>query len=86
MNGEERASVIVPADALAALAADAARSGDVETLERALAAGVVVSSTTPRGDPLLMLAAYHDRIDAVRLLLAPGGRAEPAGHVNRARP
>ena len=58
MNGEERAGVFVPADALVALAADAARNGDLDTLERTLAAGMVVNATTPRGDSLLMPASH----------------------------
>ena len=58
--------------ALAGMAADAARRGDLDTLERALNAGVAVNTATPRGDSLLMLAAYYDQAAAVRLLLARG--------------
>ena len=57
---------------LAALAAEAARSGDVDTLTRLLDAGVSPHTTTPRGDGLLMLAACHDRLPAVQLLLGRG--------------
>ena len=60
------------ADTLAQLAADSARAGDVQTLALVLAGGVPVGTTTPRGESLLMLAAYHDRLDAVRLLLKSG--------------
>ncbi len=69
---EPAAGVLVSADALTALAADAARSGDVETLERSLVAGVAVDAATPRGDSLLMLASYHERPTAVQVLLARG--------------
>jgi uncharacterized protein len=54
------------------LAVDAARGGDAETLRRAIAAGVPVNATTPRGDSLLMLACYYGHIDAVRVLLDHG--------------
>ena len=57
------------ADTLAQLAADSARAGDVQTLALVLAGGVPVGTTTPRGESLPMLAAYHDRLDAMRLLL-----------------
>lgn len=57
---------------LAALAADAARKGDLEMLARVLAAGVPVGSVTPRGDSLLMLACYYEHHAAARLLLDAG--------------
>jgi hypothetical protein len=56
--------------ALAGVAADAARGGDLETLERALNAGVAPNTATPRGDSLL--AAYYGQAGAVSLLLARG--------------
>ena len=59
-------------DALVALAVDAARGGDTDTLRRAIAAGVPVNATSPRGDGLLMLACYHGHTDAVRVLLDLG--------------
>ena len=58
--------------ALATMAANAARSGDVDTLERALNAGVAPNAATPRGDSLLTPAAYYGEVAAVRLLLARG--------------
>jgi hypothetical protein len=64
-------------DTLAGLAADAARLGDVDTLERSLEAGVAADAVTARGDSLLMLAAFHDRPGAVALLLERG--ADPNG-------
>ena len=65
-------AIRISADTLAQLAADAARAGDLQTLALLLSAGVAVGTTTPRGESLLMLAAYHDRLDAVRLLLKSG--------------
>ena len=64
-----------PAD-LVALTVEAARRGDTETLEHALAAGVPVDARSPRGDTLLMLAAYHGRQEAVRLLLERGANPD----------
>ena len=61
---------------LAALAADAARTGDLETLNRALAEGVPVGAVTPRGDSLLMLACYYEHTAAARLLLEAGADPE----------
>jgi len=52
--------------------AEAARNGDLETLEHAIAAGVPVDATTGRGDSLLMLAAYYGHAALVRWLLARG--------------
>jgi ankyrin repeat protein len=51
---------------------DLARDGDVEQLVGYLDAGVAVDLTNGKGDSLLMLAAYHDHLDAVRVLLARG--------------
>lgn len=68
-----------PAD-LVALAVDAARGGDTDTLTRALAAGMPVNSTSPRGDSLLMLACYYGHTGAVQLLLDKGADAnQPDG-------
>jgi ankyrin repeat protein len=64
-------------DALVALSVEAARRGDTETLEHALAAGVPVDTRSPRGDTLLMLAAYHGHVAATRLLLGWG--SDPNG-------
>lgn len=57
---------------LGRLAVEAARDGDLDTLVRALSAGVPVDMTSPRGDPLLMLACYYGHVAAVRALLARG--------------
>jgi ankyrin repeat protein len=68
---------LVSNEALVAVTVEAARRGDTETLEHALAAGVPVDARSPRGDTLLMLAAYHGHVAAVRLLLGWG--SDPNG-------
>ncbi|HEU4688387.1 MAG TPA: ankyrin repeat domain-containing protein [Vicinamibacterales bacterium] len=60
------------ATAFVALAVEAARVGDLDTLERALGAGVSVESKSPRGDSLLTLASSHGHRPLVRALLARG--------------
>jgi ankyrin repeat protein len=77
MTSAQPEGTLVSSEALVALSVEAARRGDTETLERALAAGVPVDSRSPRGDTLLMLAAYHGHVDAVRLLLGWG--SDPNG-------
>lgn len=67
----------VPATDLVAVPVDAARRGDIDTLEHALAAGVPVDSRSPCGDSLLMLASYHGHVAAVGLLLGWG--SDPDG-------
>jgi ankyrin repeat protein len=70
-----RAGLVVTPEVAANLitvAADAVRGGDLDTLERTLNAGVAATAVTPRGDSLLMLAAYHGRAEAVQVLLARG--------------
>ncbi len=57
---------------------DAARAGDTETLRAALDAGVAIDSCNANGDTLLMLAAYHCRAPAVKLLLERGADADRA--------
>ncbi|MFI7587336.1 ankyrin repeat domain-containing protein [Spongisporangium articulatum] len=51
---------------------DHARSGATEELEFLLDAGVPVNLTSPRGDSLLMLAAYHQQAATVAVLLGRG--------------
>ncbi|MDX6202223.1 MAG: uncharacterized protein QOF82_540 [Frankiales bacterium] len=51
---------------------EAARNGWVEDLERNLKAGLPPNLTNDKGDTLLMLAAYHDHPEAVRVLLDAG--------------
>lgn len=55
---------------------DLARAGDAETLAAYLDSGVPVNLTNTQGDTLLVLAAYHCRPDAVRVLLARGADTE----------
>ncbi len=58
---------------------DLARAGEHRELERMLDAGVPVNLTGGAGDSLLILAAYHDRLETVQLLLARGA---DTGRVN----
>ncbi|KAH7192407.1 ankyrin repeat-containing domain protein [Fusarium flagelliforme] len=51
---------------------DAARKGDVATLEQALPAGLPPNLTNDKGDTLLMLAAYHGHADLVKVLIQHG--------------
>jgi ankyrin repeat protein len=64
--------------ALAHALFDAAREGNTALLARYLAAGAPAAMTNAAGDSLLMLAAYHGHVDAVRLVLAHGGDANTA--------
>lgn len=51
---------------------DLARAGRTEALGAMLDGGIPVNLTNSAGDTLLILAAYHDHPDTVRLLLARG--------------
>ncbi len=51
---------------------EAARNGWDADLEQNLEAGLPPNLTNDKGDTLLMLAAYHDHPDAVRVLLDAG--------------
>jgi uncharacterized protein len=51
---------------------DLARAGDTERLVTAVDAGIPVNLTNEVGDSLLVLAAYHDHPDTVRMLLDRG--------------
>jgi len=51
---------------------DLARTGATEQLAAAVEAGIPVNLTNEVGDSLLMLAAYHDHPDTVRMLLDHG--------------
>jgi ankyrin repeat protein len=51
---------------------EAARSGFTDDLVRNLKAGLPPNLTNDKGDTLLMLAAYHDHPDTVRVLLEAG--------------
>lgn len=54
---------------------DLAREGRTDELAAAIAGGIPVNLTSPAGDSLLMLAAYHDHPATVEMLLGHG--AEP---------
>ena len=58
---------------------DLARSGTTATLAGYLDAGISPGLTNAGGDSLLMLAAYHEHADTVRLLLE---HAAPVDTVN----
>lgn len=60
------------ADRILALALDLARTGDTAQLVEFLDHGVPVDTVSESGDSLLMLAAYHDRLDTVSMLLDRG--------------
>lgn len=51
---------------------DLARGGQTEQLVAYLDAGLPVNLTNAKGDTLLILAAYHARLDVVRVLLERG--------------
>ncbi|MEJ5913004.1 ankyrin repeat domain-containing protein [Pseudokineococcus sp. 1T1Z-3] len=55
---------------------DAAREGDAQRLAEAVDAGVPVDLTNSSGDTLLVLAAYHQQAEAVRVLLERGADVE----------
>ena len=54
---------------------DLARAGDAVTLAGYVDAGVPVELTDPRGNTLLMLAAYHGHAAAIRALAERGADA-----------
>jgi ankyrin repeat protein len=55
---------------------DLARQGDAAALARLLGLGVPVDLRNEKGDTLLMLACYHGRLDAARVLLEHGADTE----------
>ena len=60
------------AERVLALALDLARAGETEQLVEFLDHGIPVDAVSESGDSLLMLAAYHDRVDTVDMLLDRG--------------
>ncbi|MCZ7417452.1 MULTISPECIES: ankyrin repeat domain-containing protein [unclassified Streptomyces] len=58
---------------LAAKVFDLARRGETDTLAAYVDAGVPPNLTNDKGDSLVMLAAYHGHVAAVRALLERGG-------------
>lgn len=63
------------------MALDAARHGDLATLEPMLGAGMPVNLRDEKGNSLLMLAAYHGNAPAVKALLGRG--ADPDARNDR---
>lgn len=61
------------AERVLSLALDLARAGETEQLGEFLDHGVPINAVSESGDSLLMLAAYHDRLDTVNMLLDRGG-------------
>ncbi|KAK7696733.1 hypothetical protein SLS64_014265 [Diaporthe eres] len=57
---------------LAAQMYNAAREGNKEVLEEALASGLPANLTNEKGDTLLMLAAYYGHADLVKFLVQNG--------------
>ncbi|KAJ9657313.1 hypothetical protein H2201_008217 [Coniosporium apollinis] len=57
---------------LAAKIFDLARTGATDSLSAYLTAGIPPNLTNHAGDTLLMLAAYHDHVSTVRLLISRG--------------
>ncbi|MDP4014546.1 MAG: ankyrin repeat domain-containing protein [Candidatus Nanopelagicales bacterium] len=60
------------AERVLALALDLARAGETEQLVEFLDHGIPVDAVSEAGDSLLMLAAYHERLDTVDMLLDRG--------------
>ena len=52
---------------------DAARAGQTDVVVSAVEQGVPANLTDPKGNTLLMLAAYHGHADLVAALIAHGG-------------
>ena len=61
-----------------------ARGGQAAELDAYVDAGVPVNLTNGKGDTLLILAAYHEHLEAVRVLLAHG--ADVTGSTTTVRP
>lgn len=57
---------------------DAARTGDVDTLEAYIVAGLNPDLQNGKGDTFLTLAAYHDQPAVVEMLIRVGADVEKA--------
>lgn len=55
---------------------DAARQGETEYLAAGIDQGIPVNLTNSKGDTLLNLAAYHEHVDTVAMLLERGADTE----------
>ena len=62
--------------AFVAMLFDAARLGDTVKLAEFLDQGLPATLVNEKGDSLLMIASYHDNLDATRLLLERGADPE----------
>lgn len=51
------------------MAMDFARQGESQSLEKMVEHGLSVNLSDTKGNTLLMIACYHDRIDTVKMLL-----------------
>lgn len=67
-------------DRVLALVRDFAREGDVAQLAEFLDHGIPVDLRDDDGNTLLMLAAYHGRLEGVRLLLDRGADPNLRNH------
>lgn len=73
VDQQQRAETLPPAAIeLATKLFDAARTGDTNTLQTYIRAGIPPNMTNHKGDTLLMLAAYHGHAQTVSLLLSLG--------------
>jgi uncharacterized protein len=59
-----------------AKAADLAREGKTDALAALLTQGLSPDTQDEKGNPLLMLAAYHGRTETVRMLLRAGAKPD----------
>lgn len=57
---------------LQCMALDFARQGETEELEKMIRAGLPVNLSDHKGNTLLMMAAYYDQADTVKMLLRYG--------------
>lgn len=68
---------------IAQLAMDLARTGETQELAEFLEHGLPVDTSDQDGNTLLMLAAYHDRAETVRMLLERGADPEARNQRNQ---
>lgn len=59
-----------------AKAADLARMGDTAALSAMIAQGLSPDTQDEKGNPLLMLAAYHGKTESVQMLLKAGAKPD----------
>jgi ankyrin repeat protein len=62
------------------LALDYARQGETQALSSMLAFGLPVNLEDPKGNTLLMLAAYHGQVETLALLLETGAEVDRRNH------